>query len=151
MANRCKNNFTSATSSLLSGLIFLLIACITCLIIILRSIFNINIMSYYEIVGILSGFGIILSLINAEQKNAHITIDFIKKEEYRTLQIFSRIIVLTIYIAFTCGQFYAAYIMYFINNKTIIMHLPLWILYCMSGVCFFILSLVAIKKRFYND
>ena len=132
----------------LPGVIFIFIAILVSAVIILRSVFGINITGYYEVIGILSGLGVIFSLIIAEKKSAHVVIDLWYYSDGSLLCMLRSGSVLIIYLALTCGQFWAAYESWSRNCTTMMLEFPTWVLYLTSGLGLAVLSIITIKKLF---
>ncbi len=132
--------------SFIPGIIFITMVVITGVAIILRLIFGLNIIGYYELIGILSGIAIILSFITAEKKSAHVVVDIFPYPDWPALVILRRAITVFIYIALCFGQFWAAYEYWNRNYITTMLKFPIWIGYAISGVIFLVVTIVSIRK-----
>ncbi|MDA9163625.1 hypothetical protein N9N97_01950 [Rickettsiaceae bacterium] len=132
--------------SFLPGVIFITITILTGVSIILRSVFGINIIGYYELISILSGIAIILSLITAEKKSAHVLIDIVPYPDWCVLSIIRKAFTILIYAVICSGQFWAAYESWHRSYITTMLEFPTWLAYGLSGVVFLMLTIVTIRK-----
>lgn len=130
----------------ISGAIFLLMSALTGFAILIRVIFNFNFIGLYELIGITSGIGILFSFIVAEINNAHIKIEIIKLSNNKKFVIIKFFLLIMVYVCFTCGQFWAAYISFKNGHKTIMLEIPTYLFYLCAGFCFLYLSIIAISK-----
>ena len=131
---------------IVSGAVFLLIAIVTFFAVLFRTIMGVNFVGYYEVVGILSGIGILCSLTVAEFHSAHIKIDILKCQINPIVRRIIDFFRLFIYCALAIGQIRAAYLSYLQGYKTIMMETPFYILYFVSGCCFTLLAIVCFQK-----
>lgn len=132
--------------SFLAGVIFIAMTILTGVSIVLRAIFGINIIGYYELISILSGIAIILSLITAEKRSAHVLIDIFPCPNWLLLSIVRKSVTMLLYAVMCAGQFWAAYESWHRSYITTMLEFPTWLVYGLSGVVFLILTIVTMCK-----